>query len=231
MASVAIICKGEFPKKEYPLYLLRSADHIVCCDGAAVTYMRRCRKIFGHERLPDAIIGDLDSLPQAMQKKFAGILVRESEQEYNDLNKAFRYVLGRYKDIDTIHILGAGGMREDHTIGNLSYLMEYAKEMAGLKKREILDGLEVRQGLNIDIVSDWTTAFAVTDTCSFQVGEGREVSIFSADNSLNIKSEGLKWKTDGVVFDNWWKATLNKADRDEVSLTFNHPSAALIILD
>ena len=30
MGSVVIICNGEFPKKEYPLYLLRTADHIIC---------------------------------------------------------------------------------------------------------------------------------------------------------------------------------------------------------
>ena len=231
MASVVIICNGEFPKKEYPLYLLRSAEHIICCDGAAVTYTRRCKKIFGEERLPDAIIGDLDSLPLSMQKKFADIIVKVTEQDYNDLNKAVRYALGKYRDIDIIHILGAGGRREDHTVGNLSYLMEYAKETAGLKKKELLEGLEIRPELSIDMVSDWSTAFAITDSCSFQVGEGREVSIFSADNSLNIKSEGLRWQTDGVVFDNWWKATLNKADSDEVRLTFSHPSAALIVLD
>lgn len=231
MANAVIICNGEFPKKEYPLYLLKSADYIICCDGAAATYMRRCQKIFGQERRPDAVIGDLDSLSPAMQKKVADILIKEDEQDFNDLNKAFRYVLKTYKDIDTIHILGAGGMREDHTIGNLSYLMEYKKEQAGLKKKVLLEGIDINPNLNIDMISDWSTAFAISESVSFYVGEGRKISLFSTDNSLNIKSEGLKWKTDNVVFDNWWKATLNIADRDEVSLTLNHPSAVLIIID
>ena len=210
MASAVIICKGEFPKREYPLYLIRSADYIICCDGAAATYDRRQGKIFGHERKPDAVIGDLDSISPAMKR---------------------RYALTRYDDIDSIHILGAGGMREDHTVGNLSYLMEYAKELDGLKERVILDGINIRPELYIDMVSDWTTAFAITDSFSFHVGEGREISIFSADNALKIKSEGLTWKTDDVVFDNWWKATLNKACADEVRLTLSHPSAVLIILN
>jgi hypothetical protein len=34
-----------------------------------------------------------------------------------------------------------------------------------------------------------------------------------------------------VVFDNWWKATLNRASADIVTLTFSHPSIALLILD
>ena len=49
--------------------------------------------------------------------------------------------------------------------------------------------------------------------------------------ALKIKSEGLRWKTDDVVFDNWWKATLNKATQDTVRLEFNHKSIALIALN
>ena len=45
----------------------------------------------------------------------------------------------------------------------------------------------------------------------------------------------MKWliiyATDGVVFDNWWKATLNRASQDTVRLEFSHRSMALIILN
>lgn len=60
------------------------------------------------------------------------------------------------------------------------------------------------EGIYVDAVSDYSTVFALTDSCELFVGEGRPVSIFSPDNSLNIKSEGLVWQTSGVVFDNWW---------------------------
>ena len=56
-------------------------------------------------------------------------------------------------------------------------------------------------------------------------------SLFSPDNSLTIKSKGLQWPTDGVVFDNWWKATLNIASEDVVHLDFSHRSMALVIMD
>ena len=81
------------------------------------------------------------------------------------------------------------------------------------------------------MVSDYSTAFAITDSCELHVGKGRRVSLFSPDNSLTIKSEGLHWATDGVVFDAWWPATLNRADDVIVKLTFSHPSRALVILD
>lgn len=218
--TAVIIGNGTFPKNDYPLYVIREADYIVCCDGAADTFLRRMKRIFGGERLPDIIIGDLDSIRPATRRRFADITVHESEQEHNDQTKAVRYVIENMKDVSRIVITGATGKREEHTIGNLSLLMEYAR-MFDLESA----------GISIEMVSDNSTAFAITDSSEIHCGEGRSISIFSPDNSLNIKSEGLKWKTDGVVFDNWWKATLNKAEEDVVRLKFSHPSLALVILD
>ena len=211
---------GQFPKKEYPLYLLESADCVVCCDGALDTYLRH---FSGRNlRRPDVVVGDMDSLSKKTAERFRDIAVKIDEQETNDQSKAFHYILEHFPDVDTIHILGATGKREDHTIGNLSLLMEYAREM----RRQ-----DCGRTVSVDIVSDWSTAFAITDSCTLDVGEGRSVSIICPDNSLNIKSEGLIWPTDNVVFDNLWQATLNRASADRISLTFSHPSIALIILN
>ena len=87
------------------------------------------------------------------------------------------------------------------------------------------------KGITMEIATDQGTAFAVSDSTEFDCGVGRQVSIFSPDNTLKIRSTGLEYPTDEVVFDNWWKATLNRAVQDSVKLEFNHPSMALIILD
>ena len=220
MATAVIVGNGQFPKREYPLYLLESADYVICCDGAIDTYLRHFRG--RNLRRPDVVIGDMDSLSKKTAERFRDIAVKIDEQETNDQSKAFHYILEHFPDVDTIHILGATGKREDHTIGNLSLLMEYAREM----RRQ-----DCGRTVSVDIVSDWSTAFAITDTCTLDVGEGRSVSIICPDNSLNIKSEGLVWPTDNVVFDNLWQATLNRASADRISLTFSHPSIALIILN
>lgn len=220
MATAVIVGNGQFPKKEYPLYLLESADYVVCCDGALDTYLRHCSG--RNLRRPDVVVGDMDSLSKKTAERFRDIAVKIDEQETNDQSKAFHYILEHFPDVDTIHILSATGKREDHTIGNLSLLMEYAREM----RRQ-----DCGRTVSVDIVSDWSTAFAITDTCTLDVGEGRSVSIICPDNSLNIKSEGLVWPTDNVVFDNLWQATLNRASADRISLTFSHPSIALIILN
>ena len=220
MATAVIVGNGQFPKKEYPLYLLESADYVICCDGAIDTYLRHFRG--RNLRRPDVVVGDMDSLSEKTAERFRDIAVKIDEQETNDQSKAFHYILEHFPDVDTVHILGATGKREDHTVGNLSLLMEYAREMRGLN---------CERTVFVDIVSDWSTAFAITDTCTLDVGEGRSVSIICPDNSLNIKSEGLVWPTDNVVFDNLWQATLNRASADRISLTFSHPSIALIILN
>ena len=225
MSTAVILAAGEFPRKPYPLYLLQSADRIVCCDGALEGYLRRMPKLFGGaERLPDAVVGDMDSLPKALQERYSSIIHKDGGQDDNDQTKAVRYVLEHFPEVSEIHILGATGRRADHTIGNLSLLMEYPRLFADRQA-------ERSEGISIDAVSDYGTAFALTDSCELHVGQGRRVSLFSPDNSLTIHSEGLQWPTGGVVFDNWWKATLNRATADIIRLTFSHPSRALIILD
>ena len=216
--SIVIICDGTFPKSEYPRYIIRTADFIICCDGALSKFIKHSEKIFGTERLPDLVIGDMDTLSAAMQKKYADIIIREDEQEHNDQTKAVRWALSNLTGIGFIHILGATGGRADHTIGNLSLLMEYTRMF------DLGD-------IQIETVTDEGTIFPVTDTVEFDCGVGREISIFSPDSSLRIISEGLAYKTDDVIFDNWWKATLNKASEDKVCLEFNHRSMALIMMN
>jgi len=224
MSKIVIIGAGDFPKKEYPRYLVRSADRIICCDSALRTWLRVMKPLFGRDRLPDAVIGDMDSLPKTLQKRFSDRIIHITEQDDNDQTKAMRYVMDHYPDAAEIHFIGSTGKREDHTVGNMSLLMEYARiwEVTGLPA----EGKPV-----VDMVTDYGTIFAVTESCSLPVGEGRRISIFTPDNSLRIKSKGLVWPTDDVVFDNWWKATLNRASEDTVTLELSHKSIALISLD
>ena len=220
MGSAVIIGNGQFPRKEYPLYVIRQAERIVCCDGALVKFLARSEAIFGYRRIPDAVIGDMDSLPASLRKSYEGTVISCPDQETNDQTKAFNHVLDNYPEITEIHFIGATGLREDHTIGNISLLMEYARER----------DLE-KLGITVDMISDHGTIFPVTDTVELQCGKGRRVSVFTPDNTLRIRSEGLVWPTDGVVFDNWWKATLNRAAEDCIKLIFSHKSIAIVMLD
>lgn len=218
--EIVIICDGAFPKTEYPRYLIRTADFIICCDGALRKFLRNSKAIFGAERLPDKVIGDMDSLSPAMKARYGDLIVTIDEQENNDQTKAFTWALENIGGIGRITILGATGEREDHTIGNVSLLMEYARTYRPQDR-----------GIDVQMISDHATIFAITGTFEMECGVGRKVSIFSPDNSLRITSEGLKFQTCNVVFDNWWQATLNLAVKDRVRLELSHPSIALVMLN
>lgn len=216
--TAVIIGNGEFPKKEYPGYVISRADYLVCCDGALAKYLRNSEKIFGRLREPDAVIGDMDSLGAALKRRYGHLIVHEAEQETNDQTKALRHIIRNVPDVSEIYITGATGLREDHTIGNISLLMEYTRAFD-------------LSGINITMVSDYSVIFPITDSIELDCGTGRRISILTPDNSLRIKSKGLEWPTDDVIFDNWWKATLNRASEDTVKLEFNHKSLAVIIMD
>ena len=209
MASLAIVAAGAFPRKEYPRYVLRSADRVVCCDGALRTLLKAGFRA-------DAVVGDFDSARQAELSRFTGAVVHNPDQETNDLTKAFRYAMQTWDDLTEIHILAATGKREDHTLGNISLLAQYRAELD--------------PAIALDMISDYSTIIPLADSTTLYVGEGRPVSIFSLDPTLKIRSEGLQWSTDAVVFDSWWKATLNRACADSVTLTFSHPAPVAVVL-
>ena len=208
--TAVIVANGEFPRKEYPRWLLQNADVVVCCDGAY-----RHLKRLGIR--PVAVVGDMDSLgPVGGDVP----VVKIDEQDFNDLNKAFLWLRENYPQSTDIYILGATGKSEAHALGNLSYLMYWEQEYK-----------LSASGVNLQIVSDYNTAFAVSDSCELHVGEGRKVSVFSPDATLRIKSYGLKWATDDVQLGFWFRGTLNRASADIVSLQFNHPAPLLVILN
>ena len=234
--SAVIVCNGEFPKKEYPRYLIQSADLVICCDSA-----RNVARLEALGRLPDLVVGDMDSTPKSVLKRLReecegepgstarSRIVRIEEQDDNDLAKAFALLRERYPDVSAIHIIGAGGKNEAHTVGNLGWLMEWERCSIAETGR----GLAAR-GINVDMVSDWTTAFAVSPVdapVELYVGEGRRVSFFATDPELRVSSRGLKWPLDGVDLTRWWGATLNCAVAPVITLTFNRKSPLLVILD
>lgn len=229
--SAVIVCNGEFPKKEYPRYLIQTADLVICCDSA-----RNVARLEALGRTPDLLVGDMDSTPVSVQKRLGpasatGRVVRIPEQDDNDLAKAFALLRGRYPQVREIHIIGAGGKNEAHTVGNLGWLMEW-------ERRSIAEtglGLAVR-GINVDMISDWTTAFAVSPNDTIEpvelyIGEGRRVSFFSTDPKLRISSQGLQWQLDNVDLTRWWGATLNRTTAPAIRLTFNEKSPLLVVLD
>jgi thiamine pyrophosphokinase len=192
--EAVVLADGRFPTHSIPLAYLRKADHIICCDGSA-------ESLIAAELEPEAVVGDLDSLNPVMAERFAERLFRDSNQDTNDLTKAVRWCINkRYKEIV---IVGATGKREDHTIGNISLLTEYARE------------------ITVSMVTDTGTFTPLLRSSVVKCFPGQQVSIFSTNPEIEITSVGLKYRLENLKLKNWWMATLNEATGDTFELRFN----------
>ena len=189
MFDAVIVAGGEFPTDPLPLEVLHSAPFVVCCDGAADSYITT-------GGVPDAIVGDGDSISAANREKYAHLLHVISEQESNDQTKAVRFLMERGKR--RIAIVGATGRREDHTIGNISLLIEYA-----------------RAGCDVCSFTDHGMFIPCNGTTTHKSRKGQQVSIFSI-TAKDLSAEGLLYPI--YDFNNWWQGTLNECTGDEFTI-------------
>jgi len=191
--KTVILANGQYPSHPVPVRYLEEADLIVCCDGAA-------EKLVAHGMEPGIITGDLDSVSPELKRRYKSILVTDADQETNDLTKAVKWCVS--KGMGEVAILGATGLREDHTLGNISLLVDY----------------------NNDI-----KAIMLTDTGSFRVFNGtvtidsfpgQQVSLFSLDPGLAVTSTRLRYPLQNLKLTSWWRGTLNEAISDNFTLVF-----------
>jgi thiamine pyrophosphokinase len=185
--DAVIVANGQFPTHAIPLNILHHAEHLIACDGAIVP--------LHSEGLGEAvIIGDGDSVEEAFRSK----LIRIDEQDDNDLTKATRYcVENGWK---RIAYLGCTGKREDHTLGNISLLMRYYREM----------------GVDGTMFTDYGSFTPAYGNHTFPSMKGQQVSLFNF-GSRQLLSAGLRW--DAYNFQEWWQGTLNEAIGEEFTIT------------
>ena len=205
--ATVLLADGDFPRHQLALRTLRAARRIVCCDGAADALARREPGL-----VPAAVGGDFDSAGTLARRRFpAAVFHHDPDQETNDLDKAFRLCLRRRWG--RLVVLGATGRREDHTLGNVARLADYAAEAPGIR-----------------MVTDHGLFLALRGDAQIRCGTGRAVSLFSFDPAQRLTSEGLEWPLRDLAPDTLWRATLNRANADEFALHLARPSTVLVFL-
>ena len=203
---IIIIANGSFPQSQQVLNLLRRADRVVCCDGAFDNYYSWCSKTISCRRQVE-VIGDGDSLRSGLvnEARTAGMDVCHkvvSEQESNDLSKAVHYIVeqvgaGASVQID---ILGATGLREDHTMGNISLLAYYATEFPAITFR---------------MLSDYGMFQPVVGRKRFESHKGQQVSLFSFTPTVPVSVSGLRYPIHERCLTWLWEGTLNESLGDQ----------------
>ncbi|KAA6333586.1 Thiamine pyrophosphokinase [termite gut metagenome] len=191
LPKAIILANGEYPVHDLPLSLLRQAEYVVCCDGAANEYVRS-------GFIPDAIVGDGDSISEETKVHFADIIHKDADQETNDQTKAIEFCIAQGKK--HILIVGATGKREDHTLGNISLLMEYAKKV------------------HVQSVTNYGVFTPACGNATFDCLPGEQVSIFNF-GSTQMRGDGLEYPL--RKFTNWWQGTLNRSLKDKFSIYAN----------
>lgn len=189
--QTVILANGDFPSHPVPSDCLDKASQIVCCDGAAA-------KLLAYGREPYCIVGDLDSLDPLLRKQYADRLYLCSDQETNDLTKAVNWC-GRH-GIESFDILGATGGREDHTLANISLLLDYARKY------------------RVRMLTDHGIFIPLCEATEIACRKGQEISFFSPDNRFSLQATGLQYEVKDVVFDTWWKASLNVSVEERITI-------------
>lgn len=193
---MVILANGRFPETSRGRKILKSAGVVICCDGAA-------DKLIAFGMDPDVIIGDLDSLSPQVREQYASILIHSGDQESNDLTKAVHYCVEQ--GYPSVTILGATGLREDHTLGNISLMVEYAPR------------------IGVRIISDHGIFFLVRSGEVVNTVPGEKISLFSIDNRIRVSSSGLKYPLRDLQLSNWYTASLNEATGERFSVRFESP--------
>lgn len=180
--DVVILANGAFPTHVVPLKVLNEAERVVCCDGAVKAFPNA-----------DIVIGDGDSVPA----EFRNRLIQVDEQEDNDLTKATHYC--KAQGWHNIAYVGCTGKREDHTLGNISLLMRYYREM----------------NINGTMFTDSGYFTPAQGEQTFDSMPGQQVSIFNF-GCKTITSEGLRWNS--YAYQELWQGTLNESLADHFTM-------------
>lgn len=193
---IALIANGDFGCDLPKLIASFTPQQIVACDGAYVRAVNAGIEV-------DYVVGDGDSIGVPPTK-----FIHIAEQDTNDLEKAFRFALTLASRI-RVAIFAASGLREDHLLGNIFRLLDFAK-----CADEVI------------MISDFGRFDVMCGERTFTACIRQAVSIFATDSTTHVHSTGLEWSLDEVRFTNLYCATLNRA----TATTFTLRSTAPILV-
>ena len=200
--SVVILANGETPSHEVPLQLLRQARHLICCDGAV-------DKLQSLGVSPEVVIGDFDSISAENKFRYQKVMVEDKDVEICDLHKAIRYALAHYEG--NIAIVGATGLREDHTLSNISLLMTYSSQ------RKMV------------MVTNYGVFYPAYQTITLPSFCGQQISVFSFQPETKLTFHRLRYPVQERTFAHFWQGALNEATGDEFTVEFERGEVLIFV--
>ena len=189
-----LLANGQYPEHKYPLQILKEAKHIVCLDGAV-------NKLAENHLNPDVIIGDMDSINSKLREKYSDIIIEKKSQDENDLRKALKWLdQRRYSHIT---ILGATGLRDDHSIANIFSIIDQNFKF------------------EVKIVTDYGIFQIVKNKTEINSFKGQPVSLFATKKNIKITTSRLKYNIKSSSLSNLYYGTLNESLSDSFTVACN----------
>lgn len=196
--SVVLVGGGPLSADVFSLIKDR-VGNFVAADGGADALIA-----FGV--IPDAVIGDMDSLSEAARTAIPDArLIAVAEQDSTDFDKAVRGI-----DTPLIYALGFTGGRLDHELAALHVLAAYGH------RRIVLVGDE-------DVIVHLPARIAL------DLPHGSRVSLFPLD-AVTVGLDGLRWSFEALALHPMRKiGTSNEVGDGAVILRSDRPGALLIL--
>lgn len=170
-ARALILCNGEPPSDGLLVRHLQAADLLICTDGASGW-------VQAHGVRPHVLIGDMDSRPGELECEVIDAGTHDT-QENSDAEKALLLALAR--GARQIVLLGATGLRLDHTLGNLALAQRYHLQA------------------EVVLADDFGELRVISQPWRLPVGPGARVSLLALTPDVTLDTHGLKWPIHGPL--------------------------------
>ncbi len=172
-------------------------DHVVAADGGA-------DRVIAQGRVPDVVIGDMDSLSAEARQSCGDRLIHIAEQDSTDFEKLLRRVSAPL-------IIGIGflGHRLDHQMAVQSALVSFCD------KRVVLIG-------------DQDIVFVAPPRIQLPLDAGVRVSIYPM-GAVSLRSQGLQWPTDCITMAPDGRIGTSNRTTGPVTLQCDRPKALVIL--
>ena len=211
MKRCIIIGAGDLNVSEI---LVREDDYVIAADGGYLY----CKYL---EIVPDLIIGDLDSLPEAQGQELARIrqidperiVVLPTQKDETDMLAAIH--AGLEEGCNEFYIYAGQGGRLEHTLANIQCLL-YLKECSAA-------GYLVEEGGLVFVVKN--------ETVSFREDETGYLSLFSlGEKAEGVTLRNLKYElTEAVITNSFPIGISNEFIGKKASVTVRNGSLVGIV--
>jgi len=203
MSTVVVVAGGEAIDPSHLHDLPRSAFVIAADSG-----LDRAQEV---GLVPDLVVGDLDSAgSEALSDHHGAVERHPTDKDATDLELALR-AAGRRRP-DHIVVLGGGGGRFDHLLGNVLVLTTV-------------------EGATVEWRPVGATIHIVRERCELEMRVGSVVSLIPVQGSVHVLStSGLRWPLHDETLDfGTTRGVSNESTRSSVTVEVANGLLALVV--